>query len=197
MTTEVSLIQRSVHAIDSHSDMPRAGHLMSRAAYVVFLLAVLFGSFFITLWLTEPEVVSAPDNRSDAERLAAYPIKDSSDLAKSAYDANLILSRRLSGHVDAIRRIDEREVGLAGWAADREGDSTPLEVLIFVAGKLVATTHTAGERPDVTADLRLAFGAQTNVALSANFTCRRGDQPVVVVLGKEKQYMLLQSDLCP
>jgi hypothetical protein len=45
MTTEVSLIQRSVHAIDSHSDVPRAGHLMSRAAYVVFLLAVLFGSF--------------------------------------------------------------------------------------------------------------------------------------------------------
>ena len=194
MTTEVSLIQRSVHAIDSHSDVPRAGHLMSRAAYVVFLLAVLFGSFFITLWLTEPQVVSAPDNRSDAERLAAYPIKDSSDLIKSAQDAKLILSPRLSGHVEVIRRIDERDVVLAGWAADRDG--TPLEVLIFVAGQLVATTHTAGERPDVTAALQLGFGAQKNVVLSANFTCRRGDQPVVVVI-KEKQYMHLQSDPCP
>src|SRR6266478_4600141 len=109
MTTEVSLIQRSAHAIDGHS-VPRAGHLMSRAAYVVFLLAVLFGSFFITLWLTEPQVVSAPDNRSDAERLAGYAISDGSDLTKSAQDANLILSRRLLGYVDAIRRNDEREV---------------------------------------------------------------------------------------
>jgi hypothetical protein len=197
MTTEVSLTQRSVHAIDSHSDVPRAGHRMLRAAYVVFLLAVFFGSFFITLWLTEPEVQSMPDNRSDAERLAAYPISDGSDLTKSAQDAKLILSRRLSGSVDAIRRIDERDVSLAGWAADREGDSSPLEVLIFVARRLVATTHTAGERPDVTAALHLGFGAQKNVVLSANFTCRRGDRPVVVVLGKGQQYMHLQSDACP
>jgi hypothetical protein len=195
MTTEVSLVQHSVHAIDSYSDVPpRAGHLMSRAAYVVFLLAVLFGSFFITLWLTEPEVVSEPDNRSDVQRLAAYPIKDSSDLMKSAQDAKLILSPRLSGYVDVIRRIDERDVGLSGWASDRDG--TPLEVLIFVAGQLVATTHTAGERPDVTAALQLGFGAQKNVVLSANFTCRPGDQPVVAVV-KEKQYMHLQSESCP
>jgi len=195
MTTEVSLIQRSVHAIDNHFDVPpRPGHLMSRAAYVVFLLAVFFGSFFITLWLTEPQVVSEPDNRSDAQRLAAYPIKDSSDLMKSAQDTKLIPSSQLSGHVDVIRRIDERDVVLAGWAADRDG--TPLQVLIFVAGRLAATTHTAGERPDVTAALHLGFGAQKNVVLSANFTCRKGDQPVVVVI-KEKQYMQLQSEPCP
>src|SRR5882672_7980436 len=136
MTIEIPLVQPSVHAINSPSDVPRAGHLMSRAAYVVFLLAVLFGSFFITLWLTEPKVPETPDNRSDAQRLAAYPISGSSDLTKSAQDAKLILSRRLSGHVDVIRRINERDVWLAGWAADREGDSTPLEVLIFVAGQL-------------------------------------------------------------
>jgi hypothetical protein len=168
--------------------------MLRGAAYLVFLLAVLFGSFFITLWLTEPQALSTPDNRSNAERLAAYPISSSSDLTKSAQDAKLILSGRLSGHVDGIRRIDERDVGLAGWAAD--GDGTPLEVSIFVAGKLVATTHTAGERPDVTAARHLGFGAQTNVALSANFTCRGGDQPVVVVF-KEKQYTHLPSDPCP
>jgi hypothetical protein len=166
-------------------------------AYIVFLVAIFFGSFFITLWLTEPQVLSTADNRSDAQRLAAYPISGSSDLKKSAQDAKLILSQRLSGFVDVIRRIDERDVGLTGWAADREGDSTPLEVLIFIAGHLVATTHTAGERPDVTAALHLGFDARTNVALAANFTCRKGDQPVVVVLGKEKQYTHLQSAPCP
>jgi hypothetical protein len=171
---------------------PRAGHLTLRGlAYWIFLPAVFFGSFFITLWLTEPQV---PDSRSGAQRLAAYRISNSADLTKSAYDANLIPSRQLSGYVDAIRRIDEQKVDLAGWASDREG--TALEVLIFVAGQLVATTHTEGERPDVTAALHLGFGAQTNVALSANFPCRRGDQPTVVLL-KENQYVQLQSNPCP
>lgn len=174
---------------------PRARDVTLRgAAYWVFLLAVLFGSFFITLWLTEPQIPDTPDTRSDAERLAAYPISNDSDLAKSAYDAKLSLSRQLSGYIDAIRRIDEQRVDLSGWAADREG--TALDVLIFVAGNLVAKTHTAGDRPDVTAALQLGFGAQTNVALNANFACRKGDQPVVVVL-KEKQYLHLQSNPCP
>jgi hypothetical protein len=163
MTTEVSLTQASVPAINGHCDAARAGHLtLRRAADIIFLLAVLFGSFFVSLWLTEPQLPNAPDNRSHAERLAAYPISNGSDLAKSAYEADLIPSQRLSGHVDAIRRIDEQKVDLGGWAAD--GNGTALEVLIFVAGHLVATTHTAGERADVTAALRLGFGAQTNVA---------------------------------
>jgi hypothetical protein len=66
------------------------------------------------LWLTEPQVVSEPDNLSDAQRLAAYPIEDSSDLMKSAQDTKLIPSPQLSGHVDVIRRVDERDVVLAG-----------------------------------------------------------------------------------
>jgi hypothetical protein len=196
ITTEVSLTQHSVHVINTDSDAARTGHLMlRRVAYIALLLAVLFGSFFVTLLLTEPQAPNAPDNRTPAERLAAHPISNSSDLAKSAYEADLIASQRLSGHVDAIRRIDEQNVDLIGWAAD--GNGTALEVLIFVAGHLAATTHTAGERPDVTAGLRLGLAAQTNVALSANFTCRRGDQPVVVVLGNENDYMPLQSAPCP
>jgi hypothetical protein len=194
MTPEVLLTQQSVDVINSHSDAARAGHRrLRRVAYLAFLLVVLFGSFFVTLWLTEPQVT--PDNRSRADRLAAYPISNSSDLAKSAYQADLIPSQRLSGHVEAIRRIDEQKVDLIGWAAD--GHGTALEVLIFVGGHLAATTHTAGERPDVTAALRVGFAAQTNVALSANLTCRTGQQPVVVVLGNEKEYIHLQSAPCP
>jgi hypothetical protein len=196
MTTEVSLTQRSVHATVSHPDVADGGRPVSRrVAYIAFLLTVLFGSFFITLWLTEPQAPDVPDNRSYAERLAAYPISNGSDLAKSAHEADLIPSRRLDGRVDAIRRIDEQKVDLAGWAAD--GNGTALEVLVFVAGHLVATTHTGGERPDVTAALRLGFAGRTNVALYANFTCRRGEQPVVAVLGNEKEYLHLQSVPCP
>jgi hypothetical protein len=196
MITEISSTQQSAHVITSHSAAVRAGHLMwRRAAYIAILLAVLFGSFFVLLWPTEPQMPNAPDNRSHAQRLAAYPISNSSDLAKSAYEADLTPSQRISGHVEAIRRIDEQKVDLVGWAVD--GNGTALELLIFVAGHLVATTHTAGERPDVAAALRLGLGAQTNIALFANFTCRKGDQPVLVILGSEKEYMHLQSAPCP
>ncbi len=80
--------------------------MLRRAAYLLFMLAVLFGSFFVTL--TEPQVPKALDNHSDAERLAAYPISDLSGLTKLAQDAKLTLSRRLLGWVDAIYRTDDR-----------------------------------------------------------------------------------------
>jgi hypothetical protein len=196
MTSEVSSDHRSNYATVRHFDVARGGRaVLRRAAYIAFLSAVLFGSFFSTLWLTEPRLSNAPANRAPAERLAAYPISDGSDLAKSAHEAGLVTSQRLDGHVDVIRRTDEQKVDLLGWAADDRG--TALELLIFVSGRLVATTHTAGDRPDVTAALRLGFGANKNLAFSANFTCRKGDQPVVVVLGKARDYIDLQSARCP
>ena len=167
------------------------------AVYLVVLPAAFFGSFFVTLWLTEPQPPPPPDNRSDAERLAATPISDGSDLAKAAQSAKLTVSRRLLGNVDAVRRIDERDVTASGWAADREGDATPLEVLVFVGGPLVAAIRTKGERPDVTTAVRLGFGAEKNVAFAVNFECRRGAQPVIVVLGKERQYLPMPSARCP
>jgi hypothetical protein len=164
----------------------RGGNLVLRAAYIVFLAGILLGSSFMP---------NAPDSPSPAELLAAYPISNGSDLAQAAHLADLIPSQRLSGYVDVIRRIDEQNVDLLGWAADGRG--TALEVLVFVARHLVATRQTAGERPDVTAALHLGFGANKNLAFSANFTCQRGDQPLVVVLGKERDYINLQSAPCP
>jgi len=171
--------------------------LWSRLAIYLLASAVFFGSFFMTLWLTGPQSPLASDNRSYAERLAAYPIVDSADLEKSAQRAKLTPSRQLLGYVDAIRRIDDQNVMANGWAGDREGDATPLEVLVFVAGPLVATAHTQGERPDVTASHLLGPGAEKNVAFALSFPCRRGDEPVVAVVGRENQYSPMQSGRCP
>jgi hypothetical protein len=163
----------------------------SRLAVYLIALAVFFGGFFVTLWLTES------DNRSSAERLAAHPISDSSDLEKSAQSAELTLSPQLLGYADTIRRVDEQNVMAIGWAADREGDSTPLEVLVFVARPLVATAQTEGERPDVTAAVHLEHGAEKNVAFALSFPCRTFDQPIVVVIGRERQYLPMPSGRCP
>jgi hypothetical protein len=161
MTSERSLTKRRVHATVKHPDITRRGRLVfRRAAYTVFLLSVLFGSFFITLWLTEPQVPNAPDNHLLAERLAANPISSRSDLAKSDYDADSIPSRRLSGHVG----IDEQKAGLTGWAADGGGTAlanapTPGLAEVQVRGSPEAVTIEARDTSveDVLAALSRAF----------------------------------------
>ncbi len=165
MTPEL-LTQRRIRAIVIHPDVARAGHLLlRRAAYIVFLSAVPFGSFFITLWLTEPQVPNVLDNPP----LATYPISNSSDLAKSASEAGLIPSQKLSGHVDAIPRIDEQKVDLADWSADRRAlearrgrlRHAPIPVLagIQVSGSADAITIEARDTSveDILAALSRAF----------------------------------------
>jgi hypothetical protein len=175
MTSEVSLAKRSVHRTARHPDVARGGHLVfRRAAYTAFLSSVLFGSFFITLWLTEPQVPNAPDNHLLAERLAAKPISSSSDLAKSGYEAHLTPSQRLSGHVDASRRIDEQKVGLTGRAAD--GGETALAnaptpgLGIQVRGSAEAVTIEARDASveDVLAALSRAFDMDYQSSIDLN-----------------------------
>jgi hypothetical protein len=111
------------------------------------------------------------DNRSRAERLAAYPISNGSDLTKSAYEADLVPSQQLSGHVDAIPRIDEQKVDPAGWSADRQGNAlevrrgrlrgapTPVPAGIQVSGSADAITIEARDTSveDILAALSRAF----------------------------------------
>jgi hypothetical protein len=172
MTSEVSLTKRSVHATVRHPDIRRGWHLvLRRAAYTVFLSSVLFGSFFITLWLTEPQVPNALDNHLLAERLAAYPISNSSDLAKSTSEAGLIPSQQLSGHVDAIPRIDEQKVDLAGRSADRQGSA--LEVrrgrLRRAPAPVLAEIQVSGSADAITIEARDTSVEDLLAALSRAF----------------------------
>jgi hypothetical protein len=170
--------------------------LLTRIVYVTFGAAVLFGSFFITLWLTGPE--TADTLAADTKRLAAQRIVNYSELPKAAENVGLRLSdEQMGGVIDLLKRINEREVNMLGWLADRQGNSTPLNLLVFIDGSMVAAAQTKGERPDVTNALRLSSGAEKNVAFSFNFNCRPGDQPVVVGIGESKQYFPLQSKKCP
>jgi hypothetical protein len=86
---------------------------------------------------------------------------------------------------------------MVGWLADREGDATPLNILVFIGGSIAATAQTKGERPDVTRGVGLGFGAETNVAFSFKFNCGSGVQPIVAGVGAKGQYIPLQSMKCP
>jgi hypothetical protein len=172
---------------------------MWKIGLVGILLAMLIGSFFVTLRLidTGPLSVTAHDDRSDAERLASRSIFDRADLIEAAVGAGLHSSAEMRGVMEEISRIDDGHVIIRGWLADPASEGASLTVVVFVAGKKAATTQTLGERPDVTNALKLAFGAEKNVGFQVSFNCPTGDHVIIVGLGTDKQYFYLTSTRCP
>ena len=106
------------------------------------------------------------------------------------------MSQQLHGNVDGLNHVSENVASIGGWVADSEGTGTPLHVLVFVGGPLVADVEAKGERPDVTAAIHLGFGAEKNVAFSFNFNCALGAQPVVVGVSDKGQYIPLMAGKC-
>ena len=100
------------------------------------------GSFGLTLWATAPRPTSSSqeDFRSDVERLASYGISGTGDFINAAISLGLSRSRQMAANIDAMRRINDREVVAQGWLADPGGDATPLKLLVFVGGKLAVAT---------------------------------------------------------
>ena len=169
--------------------------------YIVGGAAVLFGSFFITLWLTEPDTAAPPmppDGRSRLERLTTQRISSYAQLTDDAANVGLKFSRRLQGNIDGINHVSDHEASIGGWLADPGGNGTPLHVVVFVRGAMVANVETKGERKDVTQAIHLGFGAEKNVAFFFKFNCTPGAQPVVAgVDDKGGQYMPLIIGRCP
>jgi hypothetical protein len=172
---------------------------MRKIGVVGLLLATLIGSFFVTLRLldtgTPPN--TDDDGRSDAERLASRDIFGREDLIEAAAGAGLHSSAAMKGVMDEISRTNDRDVTIKGWLADPISEGASLTVVVFVAGKKVATIQTSGERPDVTKAHKLANGAEKNVAFQVRFNCPSGDQLIIVGLGTDKQYLNLTSARCP
>ena len=172
---------------------------MRKAALAGLLLAALLGSFFVTLKLldTGAPPSTAEIDQSDAGRLASRSVSDRSELIEAAVGMGLHASARMRGSVDAIKRIDESKIAIAGWLVDPNSEGEFLDVIVFIAGKKGGMTQTRGERPDVTKALGLSAGAEKNVAFHVSSRCKVGDQLVIVGVGTDKQYLYLSSARCP
>jgi hypothetical protein len=166
---------------------------VQRSAIIGFLAAILLGN--LVLLLTQPRTTSArpdpADHRPIAERFSSQRVSTLSDLTGAASAVGLALSRRTMGRVEGVSRADARDVTMTGWLVDRYGDATPLTVMVFVGGAMVATTRTEGERPDVAGMVGLGFGAEKNIRYSISFPCRTGEQPIIIGLGPKAEYVPL------
>ena len=108
---------------------------MRRPVYIGVLLAVLLGSFFLALWQLDDgrnDPLDSTDARSGSERLAGERVTDYSELRRLAGKAGLKLSMNMIGTIEGYSRLNERDVAISGWLADPEGDSSPLNVMVFV-----------------------------------------------------------------
>jgi hypothetical protein len=185
-------------------------HSGKRIAYFGIGAAAVLGIFLLTLWFwesrsTDSGIVTtterapvAQDALSEAERLASHTVTNSQELAVGASAVGLQLSPRLRGNVEGVKRTSDREVTVAGWLADTEGDGRPQKVVVFVGGKRAAIMQTQGERDDVTKALGLQSGAVKNVAFQATINCRTGDQVLFAGLAFEGHYYIdLGARACP
>jgi hypothetical protein len=172
---------------------------VQRKAIIGFLTAVLVGN--LVLLLNHPRTVRAHldpnDKRTAVERLASHAVGTYSDLTEAAAEAGLRLSRRFTSSVDSIVRIDAQRVTMDGWLADTDGDGTPLDVLVFVGGTMVAAAATKGEVPGAAREYRFGRDAEKNIAFRLTFPCRAGERPVVAGLGPKERYVPVGSRPCP
>jgi hypothetical protein len=168
-------------------------------AIIGFLIAVVVGN--LVLLLSQPKTTRAHpdpnDKRTAVERMASQTVTSYADLPEAAAAAGLRLSRRFWSHLDFIGRADAERVAIDGSLGDTDGDGTPLDLVIFIDGQVVAVAATKGERPDVSPLVGMSNGAEKNVAFRLTFPCRTGQQPVMVGVGPKDRYVPVRSPPCP
>ena len=171
---------------------------MRRSLFGIACAISAVAGFVLTVWLTDEATQPSPrvNARAASEKMATRRVRSNDELQRIAEEIGLTPSRDMAGSVDNLTRVRE-EVSMAGWLADRQGDATPQQLLVYVSGALAAKGETKGERADLTSSLGLAFGAEKNVTFALNFACSKGVKPIVVGLGSRGQYISLASPLCP
>jgi hypothetical protein len=150
---------------------------MKAVATVAGGLAVLVGSFWLTLKIIDGPQFANPDF----------------DLAMAA--DGVTMSDAIVGSVDVIQRDPSGRLQLAGWAFDKEL-AQPVSVLVLVGGKFQQIAVTNGPRLDVTASLKQSPARTKNIAFTG-----LTNQPVdcgphtIVGVNQNKHLSILASNL--
>ena len=183
---------------DKHISFQR----FSRRKLVAFFgcLIVGLGSFYVTLRVMEKPSPRARtiSVRAASEQLAKHRVENYRDLKRIAVQLELKPSPQISGRSEEIKRINERDVMMRGWAADPESDErSSVEVVVFVSGMFAARTQTKGERADITEERGLLMGSGKNVLFETSFACRTDEQPLIVAIGITGRYAIFPTPRCP
>jgi hypothetical protein len=150
-------------------------------------------SFVVALRLTKPAAVPTPAMAT----LAASTVSDLKDLMAAVKAAGLKGTPDVKGGLDEIKRLDDDQVAVKGWAAQTAYSGSPLTVLVFADGRNELTLETRGPRPDMTDVLGLSGEAAANVAFEGTLACSRGQKLIVVAVARSDVYGYFGSRSCP
>ena len=119
-------------------------------------------------------------------------VPNTETLRIAARESGLLPSEGLQGYVDKLEWLPDGSLKLGGWAVDRQGDGSPLSILVFANGKSVQIVLTTGERPDVKMAFGLSDQMSANLAFSVEspgpISCGPVDSFVVVAISKNNEY---------
>jgi hypothetical protein len=164
------------------------------------LAASLFGSFFITLWLTVPAPNLPPPGGSVFRPDALQDISATSnaDLLKNLLGSGFRENSDIIGRIDQFKKQPDRSVRIDGWAVDQYGAGKPLTVSVFVDGETRLTVTTAGPREDVAKGLNLAENTTRNIGFSGTFICETTAHAMVLAINAaDGRYGQLDQRRCP
>jgi hypothetical protein len=179
----------------AESEGPPAGRQFLAVPLWAWILGggLMISAFFVTLWLTEPEL---PPGRGIA-MLAKTPAAGSAELLSAIDAAGLTRSEFVRGNVDAMRRLDAGQVAMTGWATQVNGTGSPLSIMAFPDAQHVFTIETKGERADVTSALRLRSETAANVGFELRLSCKAGQHVMVIAATQSNLFAPLEASVCP
>jgi hypothetical protein len=166
--------------------------------YAIAGASICATSFFVTLWLTEPEQkFSGPPVPARIERLLTSKVYNRNSLDKEAQGAALFPSLGLQAVLDRVSRRQDGRAELDGWAANPANDGTPIVLVAFINGKGVMIGNTLGAREDVTRALRLPEAAARHVVVHHALDCPAVQQFMLVAIDQKGGYFALDPRYCP
>ena len=162
----------------------------------LFLLACglsLAISFFTTLLLTEPQPTTAA-----VVALMQAQISSTHSLLTAIKAAGLRGSTNVKGTINEVKRLNDSQVTISGWAAEIGNSSAPLTVLAFVDGKVAFAMRTSGRHPDVVSVLGASDAANAaNVSFQGTARCAHGQMLIVIAVTDGNSYGHFGARDCP
>ena len=165
---------------------------------VFALFACLFGSFFLTLWLTAAPSVQPEAPIFRPEVLATLKSTSNADVLKQLSAAGFRENAEIIGHLDEFSNQPNRSVRIAGWAVDQSGSGSGVSVFVYVDGEPRLTIKTADAREDVAKALKLPEKLTRKIGFSGTFICETTAQTLVLAINVTSgQYLELDQRRCP
>jgi len=150
-------------------------------------------SVFTTLLLTEPQPTTAA-----VVALMQAQISSTHSLLTAIKAAGLRGSPNVKGTIDAVKRLNDSQVAISGWAAEIGNSSAPLTVLAFVDGKVAFAMRTSGRHPDVVSVLGASDAPEAaNVSFQGTAPCGHSQKLIVIAVTDGNSYGHFGARDCP